>query len=455
MRKSISILLALCLLLAVLPAMVSSVQAAGTNGAEHSLQDCFYYDIDTKTLLEDTWTSAILLRLGGGNYILTDLAPHENLYTVFSVANDAETLYRAIESTSLGGGMYLYSASPDFGKSEGFYPVGTVSQGESVSVICFGDGGYKTVNAVATDLADDYITLEGVSGEIPVFLPVLNSNNEICAIYSGDGIAASLITDAETFYGNQTKPTATEPPTTKPPATEPPTTKPPATEPPATEPPATEPPATEPPATEPPATEPPATEPPATQPSEPATQEDRQPQAIKIATDLPSLEKLRKQAVVQSSTSNPGTIIIVICAVLTVALLATVVIARSRKKVTTNAGDMLDEAEEGTQLADAPEKELLWLVQRNGQKTPLSRNLTLGRAATNSMVIPNSSTCVSGRHCEILVQNGAAYLRDVGSTNGTFINGHRLTPGQPVQLQPGMKISLGGVNSPEVFLVTK
>jgi FHA domain/B-box zinc finger len=49
---------------------------------------------------------------------------------------------------------------------------------------------------------------------------------------------------------------------------------------------------------------------------------------------------------------------------------------------------------------------------------------------------------VSGTHCQILVDNGKAIIRDLGSTNGTFVN---RAPVKEAVLQPGQTIHLGGV----------
>lgn len=65
---------------------------------------------------------------------------------------------------------------------------------------------------------------------------------------------------------------------------------------------------------------------------------------------------------------------------------------------------------------------------------------SLGRGAANDFQINHPS--VSGSHCQILLENGAAIIRDLGSTNGTFIN---RAPIKEAALQPGQTIHLGGV----------
>lgn len=65
--------------------------------------------------------------------------------------------------------------------------------------------------------------------------------------------------------------------------------------------------------------------------------------------------------------------------------------------------------------------------------------LTIGREASNAIAINDAE--VSRKHAQLVFQGGKYIITDLGSTNGTFVNGQRLT-GQHV-LQPGEIISLG------------
>ncbi len=65
--------------------------------------------------------------------------------------------------------------------------------------------------------------------------------------------------------------------------------------------------------------------------------------------------------------------------------------------------------------------------------------LTLGRDITNDIVINDPE--VSRHHCRLTQGAGGYTLEDLGSTNGTFVNGQRLTGAR--QLQPGEMIGLG------------
>jgi pSer/pThr/pTyr-binding forkhead associated (FHA) protein len=53
------------------------------------------------------------------------------------------------------------------------------------------------------------------------------------------------------------------------------------------------------------------------------------------------------------------------------------------------------------------------------------------------------SSQVSRRHCEVFEDKGRLMVKDLGSSNGTFVNGKRVLGQQ--MLKPGDELSLGGV----------
>jgi CheY-like chemotaxis protein len=66
--------------------------------------------------------------------------------------------------------------------------------------------------------------------------------------------------------------------------------------------------------------------------------------------------------------------------------------------------------------------------------------VTIGRADGNLFQISDPS--VSGRHCEVRLTGGELLVRDLQSTNGTFVQGKGVTEGT---LQPGQTLRLGDV----------
>ncbi|MBM4061274.1 MAG: FHA domain-containing protein [Planctomycetes bacterium] len=78
---------------------------------------------------------------------------------------------------------------------------------------------------------------------------------------------------------------------------------------------------------------------------------------------------------------------------------------------------------------------------RAGDVLPLSdRPLRIGRKPGNDLVLHDEKT--SGVHAEIVGENDRHVLRDLGSTNGTFLDGRRITE---IVLTPGDTVMLGRV----------
>jgi pSer/pThr/pTyr-binding forkhead associated (FHA) protein len=65
---------------------------------------------------------------------------------------------------------------------------------------------------------------------------------------------------------------------------------------------------------------------------------------------------------------------------------------------------------------------------------------TVGRVSDNTLELPESS--VSSHHAEILLRGNDVLIRDLDSTNGTFINGEKVTE---AVLRPGQILRLGTV----------
>ena len=75
------------------------------------------------------------------------------------------------------------------------------------------------------------------------------------------------------------------------------------------------------------------------------------------------------------------------------------------------------------------------------QPVHLAATTLVGRGPAADWTIP--SRLVSTEHARIAWRQGGWSLKDLGSRNGTFVDGQRLGAGQTTWLQPGMQLSFG------------
>ena len=79
-------------------------------------------------------------------------------------------------------------------------------------------------------------------------------------------------------------------------------------------------------------------------------------------------------------------------------------------------------------------------AEAEAQQWPVSEgNLTLGRAKDCAISIPDAR--LSRRHSELRCHGGQVTIADLGSINGTFVNGKRIDLAQP--LQNGDRVRVG------------
>ena len=88
----------------------------------------------------------------------------------------------------------------------------------------------------------------------------------------------------------------------------------------------------------------------------------------------------------------------------------------------------------------------LVLVRSDGRQSeiPLKGRAVIGRQTDCQIRIPSSG--ISRHHCELNLADGKVLLRDMGSSNGTFVNRQKI---QQTQLNAGDLIGLGDL----VFVV--
>lgn len=74
-----------------------------------------------------------------------------------------------------------------------------------------------------------------------------------------------------------------------------------------------------------------------------------------------------------------------------------------------------------------------------GAEVPLSVDeLTIGRSADSSLILRDDYT--STHHARIMLWNGQWMLQDLDSTNGTFLDGNRVSSPVPISLNTPIKV---------------
>lgn len=94
----------------------------------------------------------------------------------------------------------------------------------------------------------------------------------------------------------------------------------------------------------------------------------------------------------------------------------------------------IDDSPEATVVGQAAAR-----VSLRQREIPIQGNTTLGRSADNDVRLP--SVQVSRRHARLEVQPSFLRLVDLGSSNGTFVNGQRIT--RPTPLRTGDVVTIG------------
>ena len=87
---------------------------------------------------------------------------------------------------------------------------------------------------------------------------------------------------------------------------------------------------------------------------------------------------------------------------------------------------------------------VLWIAELKDPGKPkrfplIQPSLLIGKAEECDMVLPRPG--VSSRHCRVDVRNGDVFVTDLGSTNGTYVDGMRIASETP--LKHGAKLKIG------------
>jgi len=76
-----------------------------------------------------------------------------------------------------------------------------------------------------------------------------------------------------------------------------------------------------------------------------------------------------------------------------------------------------------------------------GNKVPIARRLTIGRDAKSSITLEDK--LVSREHAVIQKIKDDFFIQDLHSTNGTYVNGKRIPPGDYIRLRLSDAILIG------------
>lgn len=82
------------------------------------------------------------------------------------------------------------------------------------------------------------------------------------------------------------------------------------------------------------------------------------------------------------------------------------------------------------------------ITEKGGKKKRVEfdeESITVGRVQGNQVILPRGN--VSKQHCKVEYRGGEFRLSDIGSTNGTYVNGRRISAVTIVQ--PGDKVYVG------------
>lgn len=98
----------------------------------------------------------------------------------------------------------------------------------------------------------------------------------------------------------------------------------------------------------------------------------------------------------------------------------------------------------GQHLEKIADSEQVSYLMFGNKKVNLVAKMSLGRSPDCDIVIDNK--LASRKHAVIQKIRDVYFLKDENSTNGTFLNGHRIPNDKYVKLNSGDKITIGSFN---------
>ncbi|MES2789420.1 MAG: FHA domain-containing protein [Planctomycetota bacterium] len=77
----------------------------------------------------------------------------------------------------------------------------------------------------------------------------------------------------------------------------------------------------------------------------------------------------------------------------------------------------------------------------NVRKVRIQSDTVIGRSPECQLKV--ASNQISRRHCQIVIRDTVVAIKDLGSANGTFVNGRQVPPEVEIPLTPGTRVMLG------------
>ncbi len=168
-------------------------------------------------------------------------------------------------------------------------------------------------------------------------------------------------------------------------------------------------------------------------PEGPKTEPTQAPQVAKSTPQKPLTNGKGVVVTEKSAWMISLTLVLVVMAL--IGALVFFFIQNAKRKGTT--------AQDTEKKPNIPEAHLEDLENICGQDNPVKKldkaRINVGRSLRNDIVIQQPA--ISGFHATIEFRNMAFYLEDQRSTNGTQLNGSRVTPNEPVRLKSGDRIT--------------
>lgn len=93
----------------------------------------------------------------------------------------------------------------------------------------------------------------------------------------------------------------------------------------------------------------------------------------------------------------------------------------------------------GPELPSGAQSVVVYADGAKPRTVKMAASMVIGRAPECELMLED--TYVSQQHARIFGKNGAWYVEDLGSTNGTYVNDQKLAA--PAMVQPGDRVRVG------------